>query len=80
MDPLTLPTNAAQASAFMSPASLSFPNGNGSVAPSQQLTPPGSEKGKDVDVKSGVDESAWQGVSGIVPTLQYIRFVTCAHS
>lgn len=76
MDPLTIPTNAAQASAFMSPASLSFPNGNGgSVAANQQLTPPSSDKGKDaIDLKpSGTvadDGAGWQGVSGIVPTLQ----------
>ena len=68
-----MPTNAAQATAFMSPASLSFPNGNGANAPSQQLTPPGSEKGKELETKTGsMDDTAWQGVSGIVPTLQYL--------
>lgn len=73
-----MPTNAAQAKAFMSPASLSFPNGNGSgtQVASQQLTPPGSEKGKEVEMKAGgsiaEQGAAWSGVSGIVPTLQYV--------
>jgi hypothetical protein len=75
MDSLSIPTNAASASAFMSPASLSFPNGNGGVVSNQQLTPPNSDKGKEImDMKpsgSVADEGAgWQGVSGIVPTLQ----------
>lgn len=69
MESLTsLPQNAAQASTFMSPASLSFPGNN----MGEQLTPPNSEKGKDVE-KSAVapaQASGFQGVSGIVPTLQ----------
>ena len=69
MESLTsLPQNAAQATTFMSPASLSFPGGN----MNEQLTPPNSEKGKEVE-KTAVVANAppgWQGVSGIVPTLQ----------
>lgn len=69
MDSLTsLPQNAAQASTFMSPASLSFPGNN----LSEQLSPASLEKGKDAEKPGTVaaQGAGWQGVSGIVPTLQ----------
>lgn len=69
MDTLTsLPQNAAQASTFMSPSSLAFPNSN----MNEQLTPPSSEKGKDSEKVGSITNqgAGWQGVSGIVPTLQ----------
>lgn len=69
MESLTaLPQNAAQASTFMSPASLSYPGNN----LNDQLTPPNSEKGKEVEKTEAVatQTPGWQGVSGIVPTLQ----------
>lgn len=68
MDSLTsLPQNAAQASTFMSPASLSFP-GNHLTDP-QAIEP---EKEKEVESPGTVaaQGAGWQGVSGIVPTLQ----------
>lgn len=68
MDSLTsLPQNAAQASTFMSPASLSFPGNN--LADAQSAS---SEKGKETESSGTVAEegSGWKGVSGIVPTLQ----------
>jgi transcription initiation factor TFIID TATA-box-binding protein len=84
MDTLTThPSNAQQAKAFTSPASLSFPGGAG------DLTPPHSEGEKSVNgsQKNGANAGqnapgevtpatpaatpgAGPGVSGIVPTLQ----------
>jgi transcription initiation factor TFIID TATA-box-binding protein len=78
----THPSNAAQAKTFIAPGSLSFPGGAG------ELTPPSDSQnqknGSQVaqgHVGNGVapatpaatpGTSAPTGVSGIVPTLQYV--------
>ncbi|KAF6222294.1 hypothetical protein HO133_001380 [Letharia lupina] len=68
----THPSNAQQATAFTSPASLSFPGG--AVA----MTIPGQQEGNGVDPGASggapitpfsLPDTAGQGVSGIVPTL-----------
>lgn len=79
MDSLTThPSNAQQAKAFTSPASLSFPGGAG------DLTPPSSDKEANVvnaapqgvpgngvtPATPAATPSAGPGVSGIVPILQ----------
>jgi transcription initiation factor TFIID TATA-box-binding protein len=78
----THPATAAQAKTFVAPGSLSFPGGAG------ELTPPSTEgekqngqvkQGGPVQNGNGVTPAtpvatpgATQGVSGIVPTLQYV--------
>ena len=59
------PSNAAQASSFVAPSSLSFPGG----------IPPNSQEQDAAVVTKQEDKSNEQtpavGVSGVVPTLQY---------
>jgi transcription initiation factor TFIID TATA-box-binding protein len=83
----THPSNAAQAKTFIAPGSLSFPGGAGELTPpsseadkqnvQRQLN--GSQQGVQVPNSNGVTPAtpaatpgATQGVSGIVPTLQYV--------
>ncbi|BFZ57034.1 TATA-binding protein (TBP) [Savitreella phatthalungensis] len=74
MDSLSVPTTAAQARTFMAADSLSYPSGNGGLVKSEAP----AAAGKDGDKSNGAaaedsdDPTAYQGVSGIVPTLQNI--------
>jgi hypothetical protein len=63
MDSLAVPTTAAQAKAFISPSSLSFPM-SADALKSSSVAGNGATEVK--EIKPEVDESA----SGIVPTLQ----------
>ncbi|KAF6238047.1 hypothetical protein HO173_003681 [Letharia columbiana] len=71
----THPSNAQQATAFTSPASLSFPGGAAAMAiPGQQQgngVDPGASGGAPI-TPLNLPDTAGQGVSGIVPTLQNI--------
>lgn len=70
MESLSVPTNAAEARMFMAPGSLSYPQGNAvkGEGAGAGAGGAGDAKGKEADR----DEDAYQGVSGIVPTLQNI--------
>lgn len=83
----THPSNAAQAKTFIAPGSLSFPGGAGELTPPSteadkqtgQRQMNGPQQGSQVPNGNGVTPAtpaatpgATQGVSGIVPTLQYV--------
>lgn len=84
----THPENAAQAKTFIAPGSLSFPGGAGELTPpsseaekqnGQRQVNGGQQQGNQVPNGNGVTPAtpaatpgATQGVSGIVPTLQYV--------
>jgi len=76
MDSLTThPSNALQAKAFTSPASLSFPGGAGDVAPSSSLDQVNGQQASGNGVTPATPAATpaagqAQGVSGIIPTLQ----------
>jgi transcription initiation factor TFIID TATA-box-binding protein len=81
----THPSNAAQAKTFIAPGSLSFPGGAGELTPpsdGQVKQMNGQQQVAQGHVGNGVapatpaatpgTTSAPTGVSGIVPTLQYV--------
>jgi len=84
----THPSNAAQAKTFIAPGSLSFPGGAGELTPpsseadkqnGQRQMNGGQQQGVQAPNGNGVTPAtpaatpgATQGVSGIVPTLQYV--------
>ena len=80
MESLSVPTNAAEARMFMAPGSLSYPQGNNAANGNNNHivkgeTAGGEAKGKDGGADPATadeDDPAYQGVSGIVPTLQNI--------
>ena len=82
----THPSTAVQAKAFTAPGSLSFPSGAGDLTPpssegdkqnsqrgnqQQQGAQPGNGNGV-TPATPAATPGAVQGVSGIVPTLQYV--------
>jgi len=91
----THPENAAQAKTFIAPGSLSFPGGAGDLTPPSSEADKmngqrnGVNGGQAVQVSgNGVTPAtpaatpgATQGVSGIVPTLQYVYPIAsfCLH-
>jgi transcription initiation factor TFIID TATA-box-binding protein len=84
----THPSNATQAKSFIAPGSLSFPGGAGELTPPSSETDKqngqrnvngGQQQGVQGQNGNGVTPAtpaatpgATQGVSGIVPTLQYV--------
>lgn len=81
----THPANAAQAKTFIAPGSLSFPGGAGELTPPtyealqtsqknvQRNVAPATGNGNGVTPATpAATPGATQGVSGIVPTLQYV--------
>lgn len=80
----THPLNAAQAKNFVAPGSFSYPSGAGDLTPpsengqtmnGQKNGQPGQSNGAGVTPATPVatpGATATQGVSGIVPTLQYV--------
>jgi transcription initiation factor TFIID TATA-box-binding protein len=81
MESLTLPTTAAQAKAFISPSSLSFPMShadqiaerNGLVNGAGMASAAAPAPAQSVNGANGVEQKetvTTGGVSGIVPTLQ----------
>ena len=84
----THPSNAAQAKTFIAPGSLSFPGGAGELTPpsseadkqnGQRQMNGSQQQGVQAPHGNGVTPAtpaatpgATQGVSGIVPTLQYV--------
>jgi transcription initiation factor TFIID TATA-box-binding protein len=83
----THPSTAAQAKTFVAPGSLSFPGGAGELTPPSsdsdkqngQANGLKQQQGGPVQNGNGVTPAtpvatpgATQGVSGIVPTLQYV--------
>jgi transcription initiation factor TFIID TATA-box-binding protein len=80
----THPSNAAQAKTFIAPGSLSFPGGAGELTPpsseaDKSAQRPGNMNGSQGQSGTGVTPAtpaatpgAATGVSGIVPTLQYV--------
>jgi transcription initiation factor TFIID TATA-box-binding protein len=80
----THPSNAAQAKTFIAPGSLSFPGGAGELTPpseadKRQGNMNGQSQGAQGQSGNGVTPAtpaatpgAATGVSGIVPTLQYV--------
>lgn len=76
----THPSSAVEAKKFVAPGSLSFPNGalditppstNEAVAPKQQSMPV-APVAASPPATPATTPAATQGVSGIVPTLQYV--------
>ena len=80
MESLSVPTNAAEARMFMAPGSLSYPQGNNAANGNNNHNVKGEAAGGEAKGKDGgadqatadEDDPAYQGVSGIVPTLQNI--------
>ena len=82
----THPSNATQAKSFIAPGSLSFPGGAGELTPpsseadkqngqrngSQQQGAQGHNGNGVTPATPAATPGATQGVSGIVPTLQYV--------
>jgi transcription initiation factor TFIID TATA-box-binding protein len=79
----THPSTAVQAKDFIAPGSLSFPNGAGDLTPpSSETDKNGRMNGSQQVVQANgtgvmpatpaATPGATQGVSGIVPTLQYV--------
>lgn len=80
----THPVSAAQAKSFIAPGSLSYPSGAGDLTPpsengqamnGQKNGQPGQSNGAGVTPATPAatpGATATQGVSGIVPTLQYV--------
>lgn len=82
----THPSNAAQAKTFIAPGSLSFPGGAGDLTPPSSEAekqngqrpvnggPQGFHAGANgvTPATPAATPGAIQGVSGIVPTLQYV--------
>jgi transcription initiation factor TFIID TATA-box-binding protein len=92
----THPQNATQAKTFIAPGSLSFPGGAGDLTPpsseadrqnGQRNGAGGQQQGAQPNgngvtpATPAATPGATQGVSGIVPTLQYVyplRLIVCS--
>lgn len=80
----THPSTATQAKAFTAPGSLSFPSGAGELTPPSSEGDKGQRNGQQQNgaqpangngvtpATPAATPGAVQGVSGIVPTLQYV--------